>query len=68
MTSGPIPSWQIDGGGEWKQWQTIFLDSKILWLVTAAMKLKDACSLKSYDKSRQHIKKAETSLCLQMST
>jgi len=46
-----------------KQWQTIFLDSKILWLVTAAMKLKDACSLKkSYDKSRQHIKKTDITL------
>ena len=31
---------------------------KSLWTVTAAMKLKNTCSLKeSYDKSRQHIKK-----------
>ena len=31
---------------------------KSLWMVTAAMKLKDTCSLKeSYDKPRQHIKK-----------
>ena len=29
----------------WKQWQTLFLCSKSLHLVTAAMKLKDACSL-----------------------
>ena len=28
MASGPIPSGQIDGE-QWKQWQTIFLDSKI---------------------------------------
>ena len=33
-------------GKQWKQWQTIFLGSKILQMVTAAMKLKDACSLK----------------------
>ena len=31
---------------------------KSLWTVTAAMKLKDTCSLeKSYDQPRQHIKK-----------
>ena len=36
----------------------IFLGSKILQMVTAAMKLKDACSWKkSYDPPRQHIKK-----------
>ena len=45
MASGPITSWQIDGetvetvtyyfGGAPKSWQ----------MVTAAMKLKDACSL-----------------------
>ena len=28
MASGPITSWQIDEG-KWKQWQTIFLGSKI---------------------------------------
>ena len=28
MASGPITSWQIDGE-QWKQWQTIFLSSKI---------------------------------------
>ena len=28
MSSGPITSWQIDGK-QWKQWQTIFLGSKI---------------------------------------
>ena len=45
MTSGPIPSWQI--GGETMETVTdfIFLGSKILQMVTAAMKLKDACSL-----------------------
>ena len=42
MASGPITSWQIDG----EQWQTLFLGApKSLQMVTAAMKLKDACSL-----------------------
>ena len=45
MAVGPITSWQID-------WETaeivtnfILLGSKSLQMVTAAMKLKDACSL-----------------------
>ena len=44
MTSGPIISWQIDG-------ETIeavtdyFWSPKSLQMVTAAMKLKDVCSL-----------------------
>ena len=38
-------SWQIDGE-EWKQWQTLFSwTPKSLQVVTAAMKLKDTCSL-----------------------
>ena len=46
MASGPITSWQIDGVGEWKQWQTLFSwDPKSLQMVTAAMKLKDTYSL-----------------------
>ena len=36
--------------------------SKSLQTVTAVMKLKDALWKKSYDKPRQHIKKAETFL------
>ena len=37
---------------------TIFLGSKIMQMVIAAMKLKDAYSLEeSYDQPRQHIKK-----------
>ena len=41
-------------GKEWKQWQTLFYWApKSLQMVTAAMKLKDACSLeKSYDQPR----------------
>ena len=45
MASGPITSWEIDGE-QWKQWQTLFFEApKSLQMVTAAMKLKDACSL-----------------------
>ena len=45
MASGPITSWQIDGE-QWKQRQTLFWGApKSLKLVTAAMKLKDTCSL-----------------------
>ena len=45
MAFGPIISWQIEGG-KWKQWQILFSwTPKSLWMVTAAMKLKDACSL-----------------------
>ena len=42
-----------------KQWQNLYSWApKSLQMVPTAMKLKDACSLKkSYDKSRQHIKK-----------
>ena len=46
MASGPITSWEIDGK-QWKQCQTLFFWApKSLQMVTAAMKLKDACSLK----------------------
>ena len=46
-------------GKQWKQRQTLFSwVLKSLQMVTAAMKLKDTCSLeKSYDQPRQHIKK-----------
>ena len=45
-------------GKQWKQWQTLFSWApKSLQMVTSAMKLKDAPWEKSYDKSRQHIKK-----------
>ena len=57
MASGPITSRQIDGK-TWKQWETLFSWApKSLQMVTVAMKLKDTCSLKSYDHPRQHIKK-----------
>ena len=45
MASGPITSWEIDEK-EWKQWQILFFAAaKSLQMVTAAMKLKDPCSL-----------------------
>ena len=44
IASGPITSWQIDG--EIKQCQTLFSWApKSLQMVTAVMKLNDACSL-----------------------
>ena len=43
MAPGPITSWQTDRE---KQWETLFWEApKSLQMVTAAMKLKDACSL-----------------------
>ena len=45
IASGPISSWQIDGETVEKVPDFIFLGSKSLQMVTAAMKLKDACSL-----------------------
>ena len=45
-------------GENWKQWQIFFSWApKSLWTVTAAIKLKDTPFEKSYDKSRQCIKK-----------
>ena len=43
MASGPITSWQIDGETMETVTDSIFLGSKSLWTVTAAMKLKDTC-------------------------
>ena len=45
MASGPMTSWQIDGEIMEKVRDFIFLVPKSLQMVTAAMKLKDACSL-----------------------
>ena len=46
MTSGPITSWDIDG----ETMETVkdflfWVAPKLLWMVTAAMELKDTCSL-----------------------
>ena len=59
MASVPTTSWEIDRK-QWKQCQTSFFWApKSLQMVTAAMKLKDACSLgkKIYGQPKQHIKK-----------
>ena len=45
MASSPITSWQIDGGKMETVTDFIFLGPKSLWTVTAAMNLKDVCSL-----------------------
>ena len=46
MASGLITSWQIDGETMERQWETLVLGApKSLQMVTAAMKLKDTCSL-----------------------
>ena len=45
MASGPYTSWQIDGKTVETVADFIFLDSNITADVTAAMKLKEACSL-----------------------
>ena len=64
--SGSISSWQIDGKTVETVTDFIFGAPKSLQMVTAAMKLKDACSLEEKlpseppgkpDQPRQHIKK-----------
>ena len=45
MESSPITSWQIDGETVETVTDFMFLDSKSLQMVNAAMKLKDTCSL-----------------------
>ena len=45
MTSGPITSWQVDGETVERVTDFIFWAPKSLQMVSAAMKLKDACSL-----------------------
>ena len=59
MAFSPITSWQFRWGKKLKQWQILFSWApKSLQMVTATMKLKRCCLLeKSYDKSRQRIKK-----------
>ena len=45
MASHPIPSWQIDREKVEALTDFVFWVPKSLWMVTAAMKLKDSCSL-----------------------
>ena len=44
MTTSPI-IWQVDGGKMETVTDFIFWVQKSLWMVTAAIKLKDTCSL-----------------------
>ena len=58
MASGPITSGQMDETIETVTGFLFWGAPKSLQMVTAAMKLKDACSLEeSYEQPRQHIKK-----------
>ena len=61
MASGPITSWQVNGETVETMTDFIFLGLQnhcSLQMVTAATKWKDAAPWKkSYDKSREHIKK-----------
>ena len=45
MASSPITSWEIDGETVTTGSDFIFRAPESLWMVTAAMKLKVACSL-----------------------
>ena len=45
MASGPITSWQIDGETVETVADFIFSAPKSVWIVIAATKLKDTCSL-----------------------
>ena len=45
MASGPISSWKLDGETVETMSDFIFWAPKSLQMVTAAMKLKDTCSL-----------------------
>ena len=47
MASDPITSWQIDGETMGTVTDFIWGAPKLLQMVTAAMKLKDACSLEA---------------------
>ena len=58
MASSPTTLWQIEGEKVEIVTDFYFLGLQNNWMVTIAMKLKDACSLKkSYDQPKQHIKK-----------
>ena len=57
MASGPITSWQIDGETVETVADFIFLGSRSLQMVIAALKLKDTPLKESYDQPGQHIKK-----------
>ena len=67
MASSPITSWQIAGEKLEAVIDFIFLGSKITVDSDCSHEIKMLAPQKeSYDQPRQYIKKAETSLCLQM--
>ena len=68
MASSPISSWQIDGE-TMETWQTFFPWAlKSLQMMTAVMKLKDACSLEEKPwPTETAYQKAEILLCQQRS-
>ena len=57
MASSPITSWKLDGEKMETVTDFIFLGSKSVQMMTAAVKSKDILWKKSYDQPRQHIKK-----------
>ena len=57
MASGPIALWQMDEETVETVRDFILGAPKSLWMVTAAMNLKDSPWKKSCDQPRQHIKK-----------
>ena len=60
MASGPITSWQVDGETV-EKWQTLFFWApKSLQMVTAAMQLKDTCSLEGLSLVAQTVKRLLT--------
>ena len=68
MASSPITSWQIDGETMETVTDFIFWAPKSLQIVTAAMKLKDVCSLEEkLWPTYTAYSKAETLLCQQRS-
>ena len=69
MASGPITSWQIDGETNKTVTDFIFWAPKSLQMVTVVMKFMTLAPWKkSYDPPRQHIKKAETLFCPQVTS
>ena len=67
IASGPITSCQIDGK-QWKKWQTFCgLQNTADGDCSHEIKKMLTSWKKSYDKPRQRIKKAETSVCWQRS-
>ena len=67
MASGPITSWQRRGGKVEEVTDFILLGSKITEDGDCSHEIKRRLAPwnESYDKPRQHIKKAKTSLCQQ---